>query len=128
MKTLIIILSSLSTIALANTDSDKNKFISGLAQRYTALLCGTEYLACINKNKSECVNSVMTATFSCPIESFYKTTNPENKDDELQIKEIKREGYLFGNCVSDAFIKNINISKKTSKKCESSLLIQKHAK
>jgi len=121
MKAVLITLSLLATTALANEDSDKNKFINGLTKRYIELLCETDYLACINRTKSECVSSVVVSTSVCPLDSFYKTTIADNNEEDLQQKEMEKEGYLFGKCVSDKFFNNLNITEKTVKDCEASL-------
>jgi len=101
---------------------DKNKFISGLTQRYTTYLCVPEFLACLDKNKIDCVNSVKAATSECPVDNFYKTTILGDNAEKTQIKELKKEGYLFGNCVSTEFFKKLSVSEITLKSCERLLL------
>ena len=128
MKILFIIITLLSTSTFANAESDKRKFSSGLTQRYIKLLCDADYLICINKNKSECISSVVSATSNCPMDDFYKTTIPSNKDENIQLKEMGKESELFGNCVTGKFLKKINITEKIFEGCAMALPTLKSAK
>jgi len=117
MKSLVSIIFLISIISFANADEGKTKFINGITQRYTSLLCDAEYLDCINKKRSECVSSVIDSVASCSIDNFYKATNPDGDDMKLILKQLEKEGNLFGGCFFDAFMKNIKISEEKLESC-----------
>lgn len=118
LKTLAIIIALILSEASANKDVEMENFVNGLVERYSEFMCDSEYLKCLNKQKSECRKSVKAATYKCPIDEFYKTTIPDERNDESQIEELRREAYLFGECVSSEFSKRMNLTEGSEVACE----------